>query len=164
LPAAATEPAPAPSRLELAADRALQNAAQNPEAVHESAIGLGMLSGHFASFAEGASLKDEIREYYFILMRRINEVWWTSGVARGAFANAAAVTLIISRDGRIIGAELLDSSGSREQDTVLLEMVKGAGPLPPLPPSYRWPTFNAPVRFVPPLRLMLPGVNGKNPL
>jgi len=159
---AAAEPAPATAKLEQSVANSLQKAAQTPEAVHESAIGLGMISGHFASFAEGASLKDDVRVYYFALMRRINEAWWTSGAAKGSFANAAAVNLIISRDGKVVACELQESSGSREQDKALLEAVRTAEPLPPLPQSYLWPTFTAPIRFVPPLRLMFPGFAGKS--
>jgi protein TonB len=161
--AAETAPAASPetARLEQAVADSLRRAVQSPDAVHESAIGLGMISGHFASFAEGASLKDDIRVYYFELMRRINEVWWTGGAARGSFVNAAAVNLSISRDGKVLACELLESSGSREQDAALLDAVRTAEPLPPLPRSYFYPTFNAPIRFVPPLRLMLPGFAGK---
>jgi len=156
------EPVAEAARLEQVVASTLQKAVQTPEAVHESSIGLGMLSGHFASFAEGASLKDDVRDYYFALMRRINEAWWTSGAAQGSFANAAAVNLIISRDGKVIACELLESSGSREQDKTLLAAVSAAEPLPPLPPSYHWPTFSAPIRFVPPLRLMFPGFAGRS--
>lgn len=159
------EQAPAPvtetAKLEQSVVNSLRRAVQAPEAVHESTIGLGMTSGHFASFAEGATLKDDIRVYYFALMRRINEVWWTSGAAKGTFANAAAVNLVISRDGRVLGCELLRSSGNREHDRALLAVVKAAEPLPPLPQSYLSPTFNAPIRFVPPLGLMMPGFGEK---
>jgi protein TonB len=121
-----------------------------------------MISGHFASFAQGESLKDEIRAYYFVLMRRINEVWWTTGAAEGNFVAPASVTIMISRDGTVVGCELLESSGSREQDLALLESIKKAAPLPPLPQSFPQRTFNAPIRFVPPLRLMFSGL-GKKP-
>jgi len=164
------EPEPLPqanpesAKMERAIESSLQKAAVTPEAVHESSIGLGMVSGHFASFAQGESLKDEIRVYYFELMRRINEVWWTTGAAKGSFIAAASVNLVISRDGKVAGCELLESSGSREQDQALLESIKKAEPLPPLPQSYRQLTFNAPIRFVPPLRLMFPGAGRKTVL
>lgn len=157
----ASAPTAESAKLEQAVAASLRNAQQATAAVHESSIGLGMLSGHFASFAEGATLKDDIRVYYFELMRRINEAFWTSGAAQGSMRNAASIRLIISRQGTVLDCELLESSGSREQDKVVLAAVKLAAPLPPLPQSYIWPTFDAPIRFVPPLRLMLPGLNGK---
>lgn len=165
LPQAEQQPQPAPESAgsEQAINESLQRAAQSPAAVHESSIGLGMISGHFASFAQGESLKDEIRVYYFELMRRINEVWWTSGATKGSFIAAAAVNIMIARDGAVVGCDLLESSGSREQDQALLESIKKAAPLPPLPESFPQRTFNAPIRFVPPLRLMLPDIGKKAP-
>jgi len=149
-------------KMERAIESTLQKAAVSPEVVHENSIGLGMISGHFSSFAQGESLKDEIRVYYFELMRRINEVWWTAGASKGSFVASASVNLVISRDGKVVGCELMESSGSREQDQALLESIKKAEPLPPLPTSFRQLTFNAPIRFVPPLQLMFPGSGKKN--
>lgn len=157
--AAAVAPAAetATAKLEQSVAASLRRGATSPEAVHESAIGLGMVAGRFTSFAEGATLKDDIKSYYFTLMQRINEVWWTGAAAAGSLNATASVNLLISRDGRLLACELMESSGSREQDRLLLVAVRSAEPLPPLPASYSWPTFNAPIRFVPPLRLMLPG-------
>lgn len=160
-PEVAPRPVPEAARMEQAIESALKRSEQAPEAVHESAIGLGMVSGHFTSFAQGESLKDEIRVYYFELMRRINEVWWTTGAAKGSFVAPASVNIMISRDGTVVGCELLESSGSREQDQALLDSIKKAVPLPPLPGSFPQRTFNAPIRFVPPLRLMMPGFGRK---
>lgn len=162
-PEALPQSTPEAAKMEQAIDSSLRRAVQTPEAVHESSIGLGMISGHFASFAQGESLKDEIRVYYFELMRRINEVWWTTGATKGSFVVAASVNIIISRDGKIVGCELLESSGNREQDQALLESIKKAEPLPPLPQNFPQRIFNAPIRFVPPLRLMLPDFGKKAP-
>lgn len=150
-------------KMEQAIENSLRRAVQTPAAVHENSIGLGMISGHFASFAQGESLKDEIRVYYFELMRRINEVWWTTGATKGSFVATATVNIMISRDGTVVGCDLLESSGSREQDQALLESIKKAEPLPPLPQSFPQRTFNAPIRFVPPLRLMLPAFGKQMP-
>ncbi|NJD90039.1 MAG: hypothetical protein FIA91_00760 [Geobacter sp.] len=117
------QPGPETAKLESAVASSLRRAAQTPEAVHESSIGLGMISGHFASFAQGESLKDEIRVYYFSLMRRINEIWWTSGANKGSFVNPASVHLSISREGKLLACELIESSGSREQDKMLIEVI-----------------------------------------
>lgn len=153
-------PTPEADRIEKSVESTLQKAQAAPETVHESSIGLGMLSGHFASFAQGASLHDDIRVYYFALMRRINEVWWTNGASKGSFVHPSALNIVIARDGRLLGVELLESSGSREQDMMLMNAIKMAQPLPPLPVSYHYPTFSAPIRFAPPLRLMLQGKSG----
>lgn len=158
------EPAPAMAQLEAAVSRSLRRAAETPAAAHESAIGLGMISGRFTSFAEGATLKDDIKTYYFALMRRINEVWWTGAAATSSFSAAASVSLVISRSGRLLDCELLESSGSSEQDRLLLAVIKAAEPLPPLPAEFPESTFSAPIRFVPPLRLMMPEFGSKRRL
>jgi protein TonB len=157
-------PTPVADRLETASLAATRGPDASGEAVRQHAIGLGMLTGQFGSFAEGESLKDDIREYYFTLMRRVNEVWWLTGAERSRLAGGASITMVITREGRLASCELLESSGDRAHDHLLLETLKKAEPLPPLPASYRWPTFNAPVRFIPPLGLMLPGAGRARPL
>lgn len=142
-------------RLQKTVSDTLQQAATTPEAVHQSSIGLGITSGYFGSFAEGATLKDDIREYYFSLMRRINEVWWTNNVSHTAFRGATLI-LVINREGKFVACELMESTGNPQNDKLLLESLKLAEPFPPLPASYVGATFNTPIRFVPPLNLMLP--------
>lgn len=150
------ERTPEMAKLESAVAESLIASAKEPEAIHQSAIGLGMLSGRFASFAEGETLKDEIRVYYFELMRRINEYWWRNGAQKGVFDAPVSVNLLISREGRIIACDFFQGSGNREQDQIMVEAIKAAQPLPPLPANFPQKTFNAPIRFVPPLRLMFP--------
>ncbi len=160
----APEPAPPEHRetppsqaesLQHAVSETLKSAVVTPGAVHQSSIGLGITSGYFGSFAEGETLKEEIREYYFTLMRRINEVWWTHAAANPALRGASFI-LVISRDGKVVSCDLMESSGTPRSDQLLQETVKLAEPLPPLPASYPNQLFNAPIRFVPPLNLMLP--------
>ncbi|NVN99784.1 MAG: TonB family protein [Geobacteraceae bacterium] len=150
------ESMPEVAKLESAVAESLRVSAKEPETIHQSAIGLGMLSGRFTSFSEGETLKDEIRVYYFELMRRINEYWWRNGAGKGAFDAPVSVNLLISREGKIIACDFFQSSGSREQDQIMIEAIKAAQPLPPLPANFPQNTFNAPIRFVPPLRLMFP--------
>jgi protein TonB len=140
--------------------KSLQEAAQAPEAVHQSSIGLGITAGYFGSFAEGETLRSEIREYYFTLMRRINEVWWTHSTSLPA-VRAAAFAILINREGKVVACHLMESSGNPQYDQLLQESVKLAEPLPPLPASFVGDIFNAPIRFVPPLNLMHPGFLSK---
>lgn len=134
----------------------LENGAKSPETLHENAIGIGMTSGYFGSFAEGESLRDDIRVYYFSLMRRINEAWWLQSGGNPSVARHASLNLVVSREGKIVVCELMQSSGNYSQDQLLLAAVKKAQPLPPLPLSYTGTLFTAPIRFNPPLNLMLP--------
>jgi len=152
------EPLSAAQNLQQQVESTLQKGADSPETLHESAIGIGMMSGYFGSFAEGETLRDDVRLYYFALMRRINEVWWQNNAVNPALGSGAALNLVVNRDGKVVACEILQSSGNREHDQALLASVKRAEPMPPLPGSYPRPTFNAPIRFVPPLQLMLPGM------
>jgi len=150
------EPLSQAEALDKEVNETLQEAAGRPEVVHRSSIGLGMTSGYFGSFAEGATLRPEIREYYFTLMRRINEVWWTRSASTPSL-NGASFILVVSRDGKVVACQPLQGSGDPRSDQLLMETVKLAEPLPPLPAGYPDRDFNAPIRFIPPLNLMLPG-------
>ena len=163
--AAAPESAPAPApaeetptpeleRLAARTEQARSAAGSEPAAVQRAAIGLGITSGYFGSFADGETLRDDVREYYFELLRRVNEVWWTAGSGHGERLRGASVSIAIGRDGRIAEKVLLQSSGNREFDQGLLQALERAVPLPPLPGSYDGEFFVAPLRFVPPLNLL----------
>jgi protein TonB len=160
--AVADETAPETARLERVIRNSLEQAAAEPEKIHESAIGLGMTSGYFGSFAEGETLRDEIREYYFALMRRINEVWWLNAGGGSRLARGAAINILITREGKIASIEFMEGSGDADYDRLLLETLKKAEPLPPLPRNFPQRMFFAPVRFIPPLNLMLPKFTGKS--
>lgn len=150
------EPLSQAETLDKSVSETLRDAAGRPEVVHRSSIGLGITSGYFGSFAEGETLRPEIREYYFNLMRRINEVWWTRSASTPSL-NGASFILVVNREGKVVACQPLQGSGDPRNDQVLMETVKLAEPLPPLPDGYPDRDFNAPIRFIPPLNLMLPG-------
>lgn len=161
--AAPEEPEAGPEMAKLAKgiETSLDQAASVPETIHQSSIGLGMTAGYFGSFSEGETLKDEIREYYFLLMRRINEAWWLSSRNSPLMGRGASINIMITREGKIVAAEILQGSGDADYDRLLMESLKKAGPLPPLPRSFPQRIFAAPIRFNPPLNLMLPRFSRK---
>jgi protein TonB len=161
---AADETAPEMAKLQRVIESTLDQAAKTPEKIHESSIGLGMTSGYFGSFAEGETLRDEIREYYFSLMRRINEVWWLNAGTGSRLGRGASINIRITREGKIASIEFIQGSGDVDYDRLLLEALKKAEPLPPLPRNFPQRMFSAPVRFIPPLNLMLPQFTGKTAL
>lgn len=138
-------------------ERPVQNAATAPaasEELHRSGIGLGLTNGYFSGLGEGETLRDDIREYYFTMLRQINEKWWLQPESRGGTAGNAVVSLVISRDGVVVQSLLVQGSGNPAFDRQILQAVAAASPLPPLPASYRGDLFNAPLRFKAPLTLM----------
>jgi protein TonB len=158
-PAKVAEPAPASEldRLRQQVANTLAEANTRPEAIQNASIGLGMMNGYFGSYAEGETLRDDIREYYFALMRKVNEAWWLSAGETPGWVREAQVSLVISRDGRLVDKQLVQSSGNRDYDQALLAALERAQPLPALPDSFRDDFFAAPRRFIPPLSLILKG-------
>ena len=39
-------------------------------------LGLGMTHGYFSGLADGRTLRDDIRGYYFEMVEKINREWW----------------------------------------------------------------------------------------
>ncbi len=67
------------------------------------------------------------------------------------------ISVVISRDGNVVKAEIVQGSGSYSYDKSLLKALEAASPFPPLPAQYRMAFFEAPLVFNPPLNLMATG-------
>lgn len=134
--------------------KTLDSAADQPSAVHRDSLGLGMTSGYFSSFGEGKTLRGDIREYYFEMLRRINEKWWLSNNSIPGARNKATVFVVIARNGMVVAMKLVESSGNPQFDKAILQVFEAASPLPPLPETYQGDFFEAPLRFHLPLNLM----------
>jgi len=152
-------PVPAPPLSELDklkehAQRSLDSAATQPEAVQDASLGLSITSGYFGAIGEGESLHDDIREYYFEMLRRINAKWWLNMENRQGGRNRAVFYLVIARDGTIVDRMMVTSSGNPAYDRAMLLTLEASNPLPPLPESYRGDYFQAPLRFNVPLNLL----------
>jgi periplasmic protein TonB len=130
----------------------------DPVLLEQMSLGLGLSLGYFSSIAEGKTLRDDIRQYYFALLRRINEQWWLGrGTPGGSPSRVPVVNIVISRRGEIIERRFLQSSGDREYDRKILQALDAAAPFPALPESYHETFFQAPIRMVAPLNFLLPG-------
>ena len=154
---------PAPTEFDRLQDKvreALETAAKEPEAVEKMSIGLGMTNGFFSSLSEGKTLRPEIREYYFALLRQVNEKWWIKKNGLSGWGNGALINVTIARNGALLYLEMIKSSGNPAWDRAMLQILEAASPLPPLPENYRDDTFRVPLRFVGPLNLLLPALDG----
>ncbi|GAM10041.1 hypothetical protein OR1_02327 [Geobacter sp. OR-1] len=153
---AAEEQAPAPpteaEKLRQEAQNAVKAAPQQPEAMQKVSFGLGLLNGHFGTLADGRTLRNDMREYHLALLRAINENWWRNG-NKFEGMNSAIVNIVVARDGEILAAQIMQSSGNPTYDRTLVKSLLGAGPLPPLPSQFESPVFTAPIRFNPPLTM-----------
>jgi TonB family protein len=118
-----------------------------------SSLLFGISSGAFASFGDGVSLKDDIRPYFLEILERINASWHKEG--SGVTLAAPAMLLVsIERNGELRAVQTLQSTGNPYHDRLLARAVRSAAPFPVMPASYTPPTFEAPLRFSPPLSLM----------
>ena len=119
-----------------------------------TSLGRGMASGYFSSIGEGRTLRDDIREYYFVLLEKINGKWWLKAeILKETAKNDGVILFFIGRDGTLIDLQLTKSTGSREVDRAIVEVLKEMSPFPPLPASYVQNTFRAPLKIAAPLHL-----------
>jgi len=150
------QPAPPPSEAEQLTEtlkNAVSSAAQQPEALQKASFGLGLMNGHFSTLADGRSLRDDMREYYLDMLRTINEKWWVDG---GHFegARGAIINIVVARNGEIVNARVIQSSGNPQYDRTVLKSLQAASPVPPLPEHFVGGYFTAPIRFNAPLNLL----------
>jgi protein TonB len=132
----------------------IAKAETDPDALQERSFGLGLTSGYFSSLAEGQTLRGDIREYYFTILRAINEKWWVNRAGKQGGVRGARVVLVIARNGEILDIRLVSSSRNPAFDRAIMESIKAAGPLPPLPAAFDMDFFTAPLKFVGPLNLL----------
>ena len=146
-------PLPETEKLQQDVRTSLANAEKNPESLQQSSLGLGLTNGYFSSIAEGESLRGDIREYYFSMLRGINEKWWLNKGSQQAGFRGVLVTIVVARNGAIIQKALVRSSGNPLFDKSIMQTIDAASPLPPLPESFKLDYFSAPLRFRGPLDL-----------
>lgn len=114
----------------------------------------GMTNGYFRSLAEGKNLREDIREYYFVLLEKINNNWWLKAeTLKEKAAQDGVMMFAIGRDGTLLGVQLLQSTGSDEVDRAIIEVLKDTAPFPPLPASSTLDEFRAPLKMAAPLHL-----------
>jgi len=126
-----------------------------PPAVMSSPLGLGMANGYFSTLADGKSLREDIRAYYFDLLDKINERWWQkAGTLKEVALHDGVVEILIGHDGKLQDARLTWNTGSPEADRAIIEILAAASPFPPLPASYEPELFRAPLRITAPSHLL----------
>jgi protein TonB len=117
-------------------------------------LGLGMTHGYFSMLADGKTLREDIRAYYFEMVEKINREWWDKApLLKDPLREDGLFEILIQRDGAIDGLWLLRGTGSKEADRLIAEIVRKASPLPPLPTTYPLDQFRAPLKIKSPLFL-----------
>ncbi len=149
-------PATEAEKLTTTLQEAVSGGKEQPDLLEQSSLGLGLSLGYFSSLAEGRSLRDDIKNYYFTLLRKVNEQWWLTGAGSIRTPGIPIITVTLSRNGDLMERFIEQGSGDREYDRKILQALDAAAPFPPLPPSYREPFFRVPIRMVAPLNFLLP--------
>ncbi|NTV50423.1 MAG: TonB C-terminal domain-containing protein [Geobacteraceae bacterium] len=111
-------------------------------------LGLGMTHGYFSGLADGRTLKDDVRGYYFEMVEKINREWWSQAVQlKEPIRQDGIFDVLLQRDGTIVSIQIKQGTGLPEADRLLLEIIKKSSPLPPLPSTYELGMFRAPLRI-----------------
>lgn len=128
-------------------------AAPTPD-IGATPLGLGMSHGFVSSLGDGVTLRADIRDYYLLLVERINKQWWEkAGTLKEAIRQDGSAVLVILRDGTLVDRRINRGTGSVEADRALLESIDKSAPMPPLPESYERDVFTAPLKISAPLQL-----------
>lgn len=118
------------------------------ETVTSTELGLGMAHGYVSSLADGTTLREDIRGYYFELVSRINREWWQRAEhLKQPIRHDGLFELVVQKDGTVLAMRLRRGTGSREADAILQEVLAQVSPLPPLPLTYEDTIFVAPIRL-----------------
>lgn len=119
-----------------------------------SSLGMGMMHGYFSSIADGKSLREDIREYYFEVVEKINREWWKkAGDIKEQMRQDGFVEVRILRDGSLLSIRTLQKTGSRDADDLLEHVVHATAPFPPLPRTFDQDIFQIPLRVKAPTSL-----------
>lgn len=117
-------------------------------------LGLGMANGFFSSLANGRTLREDIRGYYFDMLEKINHSWWQkAGTLAETAQQEGIIEIQIGRDGILLDVKQMRSSGSREVDLAIIDAINVAAPFPALPGSYEGNVFRAPLKISKPSNL-----------
>ncbi len=89
------------------------------------------------------------RGYMRMLKERIESVWhYPKEAAKRGISGDLRVTFTINRDGKLINAELVRTSGYRSLDEAVLKALKKAFPWWPLPKDYEEDTIEVTGHFI----------------
>ncbi len=131
-----------------------QSADVNKNASISIPLELGMTHGYFSGLAGGRTLRDDIRGYYFEMVEKINREWWNqAGLLKEPIHQDGIFDVLLQRDGTIVSIQIRQGTGLPEADRLLVEIIRKASPLPPLPSTYELGMFRAPLRIKAPSAL-----------
>ena len=69
------------------------------------------------------------------------------GILKEPLRQDGIFEVLVQRDGNFDSMRILQGTGSREADRLVLEIIRNASPFPPLPSTYELDIFRAPLRI-----------------
>jgi TolA protein len=98
----------------------------------------------------GAAANLRFSRYYQALYEKIYQSWILPDyVTEKEGSREVIVVIKIQRDGKILGASFEKASGNRQLDASVMNALKKADPLPPLPDDFRESFLEIGIRFIP---------------
>lgn len=146
-PPSVEEPPP-----EQSAETAREQSQVSPE-ILSTPLGLGMTYGFFKSIGEGRTLREDIRDYYFQILERINGTWWQKAGATEGIRQDGIVDIGIAPDGTLVEARVSMTTGSAAVDRMIVEAIRESAPFAPPPVGFGQFLFRAPLRIAAPSNL-----------
>jgi len=90
-------------------------------------------------------------QYYQSIYAKVYQAWTLPEyVIEKEGSREAIVTIKVQRDGKILSAVFEKTSGNQQFDASVMNAIKKANPLPPLPDDFRESFLEIGVRFTPP--------------
>jgi len=100
-----------------------------------------------AAAASGGEINDRLADYYALIWARIKGQWALPGGINPRNNIEAVVNIRILRSGAIVSVNFEKKSGLAYFDNSVLQALKKAHPLPPLPEWYRENSLDVGIRF-----------------
>jgi TolA protein len=152
---AGTEPAGTESKTAESAG-ALQTTAgataETPGAdTQTDSAGSGVPGGVPGGTGGGGMANLRFSQYYQSIYAKVYQAWTLPEyVIEKEGSREAIVAITVQRDGKILSAIFEKTSGNQQFDASVMNAIKKANPLPPLPDDFRESVLEIGIRFIPP--------------
>jgi len=120
-----------------------------PAAQSEGA-GAGVPGGVPGGTGGGGMANLRFSQYYQSIYEKVYQSWTLPEyIMEKEGSREAIVTIKVQRDGKILSAVFEKTSGNQQFDASVMNAIKKANPLPPLPDDFRESFLEIGVRFIP---------------
>jgi TolA protein len=113
--------------------------------------GAGVPGGVPGGTGGGGMANLRFSQYYQSIYAKVYQAWTLPEyVIEKEGSREAIVAITVQRDGKILSAVFEKTSGNQQFDASVMNAIKKANPLPPLPDDFRESVLEIGIRFIPP--------------